>query len=116
LEFQHILDTLPPAPERRAKRPVKVLGFLRDLIQRKYKRGLTDVDLMVLTALAYTATPPRFVQVVGLVPGISQTGTWNSLDRLEGNGLILVGGPPLAHTYSISNEGIKTLAHLAGKA
>ena len=50
-----------------------------------------------------------------LAKGISQSGTWNSLERLEAGGLIEVGGPPLAHTYKLSQDGIKILAHLAGK-
>jgi hypothetical protein len=116
LEFQQIVDSLPPAPAARVRRqPRKLLEFVREFLARKFKRGLTDVDLLILTALAYAPTAPRFVAVMDLARGISQSGVWNSLERLEGSGLIEVGGPPLAHTYKLSQDGIKILAHLAGK-
>ena len=116
LEFQQILASLPPGPVVRVRRqPRKLLEFVREFVQRKFKRGLTDVDLLILTALAYAPVPPRFVAVMDLARGISQTGVWNSLERLESSGLIEVGGPPLAHTYKLSHDGIKILAHLAGK-
>jgi hypothetical protein len=116
LEFQQIVDGLPVCPAARPRRAArKLLVFVREFVERKFRHGLTDVDLLILTALAHCAVPPRFVQVMDLARGVSQSGTWNSLERLEGHGLIAVGGPPLAHTYRLSDEGIKVLAHLAGK-
>ena len=108
------MDGLPPGePVRRPRRSCKVLVFVREFVRRKFKRGLSDCDLLLLVTLASSARAPRFFEVRNLCPNISSTGCWNSLERLEDNGLVKVAGPPLAHTYALTDEGIQVLSWLA---
>jgi hypothetical protein len=114
LEFQQMLASLPPAEARPKRCRLKLLAFMADLVRRKARRGLSDLDVLVLLALVPVPQGERFQRLVDAI-GRSQTGVWNSLERLEDYGFVVVKGPPGKHTYALTNAGVVELKTLAGK-
>ena len=116
LEFEPIVECcrceVPTRPAR-CRAPRRVLDFMRLLLNRKYRRKLYDIDLMVMLALAQRSPLAlRFVQVLDLLPGASQTSVWKSLERLDDFGFVAMSGPPGKHVYELTSDGVKELHYL----
>lgn len=116
LEFQKLIDALPVVVVREKPGKVKptLLGFLRAMVARKFGKRFSDLDVLVLVSLAHAAEPRRFSRVVEDC-GASQSGVWNSLERLTDFELVNCGGPPNKHVYCLTGAGIKELKTLVGK-
>lgn len=116
LEFQTLIDSLPPMERQEKPGRVKptLLGFLRAMVTRKFGKRFSDLDVLVLVSLAHAAEPRRFSRVVEDC-GASQSGVWNSLERLTEFDLIHCGGPPNKHVYQLTGAGVRELKKLVGK-
>ena len=116
LEFNTLISSLPVTV--RAEKPPKcktsLLGFLRAMVRRKFKQRFSDLDVLVLVTLAHAVEPRRFTRIVEDC-GASQSGVWNSSERLEEFALVHCGGPSGKHVYRLTNDGIKELKLLVGK-
>jgi DNA-binding PadR family transcriptional regulator len=115
LEFERLVESLPVVVVRvrppRCRR--RVLDFLREMLARKFRQRLADVDLLVLLALAQASPRAlRFTEVMNALPGVSQTGVWNALERLDDYGMVHTGGGPGKHVYEITAAGVKELHQL----
>ena len=108
--------TMPSMPEASAPdpHPLTVLQFMAVMLARKFRRRLSDLDIIVMLALAHSPHPLRFHRVIEAC-GCSQTGAWNALERLADHGLVQYDGPRGAHAYSLTQDGIREIRHLAGK-
>lgn len=117
LEFEELVKVCcrePPRPRGPVRPRRSLLGFVSELLSRKFKRGLSDMDILILCVLAKAPEPIRFYQVVNACTG-SNTGVWNSLERMDDRGLVKTTGKPGCHFYGLTNDGIKALKYLAGK-
>lgn len=114
LEFQEAdgwpVSELPP----RARRcNFSRLSVVTQFCHRKYKVGLSDLDILVLVALARAPSPMRFHCVRDACAGGSQTGVWNSLERLAERDYVAVSGKPGGHRYWIAETGVVKLKYLS---
>jgi hypothetical protein len=116
LEFDNMIEGLPVsvAPAKPGKVKATLLGFLRLMVVRKFGKRFSDLDVLVLVSLAHAAEPRRFSRVVEDC-GASQSGVWNSLERLTDFDLVDCGGPPGKHVYRLTGDGVRELKKLVGK-
>lgn len=110
-EFRHVVGDIRQPKKRRV---VKTLFFVLEVIKRKFRIHLSDVDVIVLLVLAKAGEAMTFIKIVEATP-VSNTGVWNSLERLETYEMIECKGPMGKHTYCLTELGIKKLHHLFKK-
>ena len=89
------------------------LGLITEFCLRKYKIGLSDLDIVVLIVLARAVAPMRFHAVRDGCAGGSQTGVWNSLERMADRDYVAVTGKAGRHTYWIAQDGVAKLKYLS---
>jgi hypothetical protein len=107
-----------PASERlpRARRcNFSMLSVMTQFCHKKYKVGLSDLDILVLVVLARSPHPLRFHRVRDACSGGSQTGVWNSLERLADRDYVAVSGKPGGHRYWIAETGVVKLKYLSDR-
>jgi hypothetical protein len=85
------------------------------VLPQEIQSRIVGSDILVLVVLARSPHPLRFHRVRDACSGGSQTGVWNSLERLADRDYVAVSGKPGGHRYWIAETGVVKLKYLSDR-